>query len=241
MKSIYISPALTLILLLIFAVTPSLAPQFSGAQNWQLPVDIARHAVQPASYAFAIWGVIFLWLIAMGIFGLLRRADAPDWQPARAFVMAAAGLGTSWLVLVTQSPRVAGALILAMAVAAISGFLRTKTSPDRWILSAPLGIFAGWLTAACLVSTGILLGGFGVLDHRIAALVMVVILLAVGIAVQSRRPQMPLYGLTVVWAMVAVVRANWDAHPWIAAATGIAAAIMLAATVVMRARADRES
>lgn len=236
MKSIYISPILTLFLLIVFAITPSLAPQFSGAQNWQLPVDIPRHAVQPASYAFAIWGVIFVWLIVMAVFGVLRRADAPQWRPARPFVMAAAVLGTMWLVLVTAFPLIAGGLILAMAVAAISAFLCSDTAPDRWILSAPLGIFAGWLSAACLVSTGILLGGYGVLDHKIAALVMVVILLVIGIAVQSRRPQMPIYGLTVVWAMVAVVNANMAANPGIAAASGISAAVMLAATVVMRIR-----
>lgn len=234
MKSVYISPALTLCLLIIFAITPSLSPQFSGAQNWQLPVEIARHAVQPSSYAFSIWGVIFVWLIAMAVFGLIKRPNAPQWQAARPFVWIAAVLGTIWLVLVNQAPLVAGALILAMAAAAIAGFLRTVTAPDRWMLSAPLGIFAGWLTAACLVSTGILLGGYGVVDHKIAALIMVVVLLVVGIAVQSRRPEMPLYGLTVVWAMVAVVNANMDANPGIAAATGIAAAVMLAATVVMR-------
>lgn len=234
MKFNYISPILTLIFALIFAVTPSLVPQFSGAQNWQLPVEIARHAVQPSSYAFAIWGLIFLWLIAMAVFGVIRRADAPHWRPARPFVMTSAVLGTTWLVLVTEAPLIAGGVILAMAAAAIAAFLVSPTAPDRWILSAPLGIFAGWLTAACLVSTGILLGGYGILDPKIAALIMVVILLVVAVWVQSRRPKMPLYGLTVVWAMVAVVHANMDVNPGIAAATGIAAAVMLAATVVMR-------
>ena len=234
MKSVYISPALTLIFALIFAATPSVAPQFSGAQNWDLPVQIARHAVQPSPYAFAIWGVIFLWLIAMAVFGLIKRADAPQWRPARPMMITAAILGTAWLILVNQWPLVAGALILGMAVAAIAGFWRTPSVPDRWILSAPLAMFAGWLTAACLVSTGILLGGYGILAHETAALIIVVILLGVAIFIQSRRPQMPIYGLTVVWAMVAVVHANMDTNPGIAAAAGIAATIMLAATVVLR-------
>lgn len=227
-------PAAVLALTIAFAVAPAFTPPFMGYAAGQLPVPIDRHAVQPAGYAFAIWGLIYAWLIVHAAFGLLRRRNAPEWGAARTPLMAALALGTVWLALASSWPLVAGAVILGMAAFCLTAFLRAPVSPDRWILSAPLAIFAGWLTAASLVSTGVILGGYGVMTHQNAAYLMVAILLIAAIFVQSKRPQMPVYGLTVVWAIVAVWAVNRAGEPMIATTALAAAAIMFTATAVLR-------
>ncbi len=74
-----------------------------------------------------------------------------------------------------------------MAAAAITAFLQATTEPDRWILSAPLAIFAGWLTAASLVSSGILLAGYGYAGNDQAAYGMLGVVLILTPLVQSRK------------------------------------------------------
>lgn len=237
MNKTHLPPALTLIIGLIFASAPAFAPEFRGYAAGQLPVFIERHAVQPAAYAFAIWGVIFLWLLASAAFGLWRRADDPAWARTRPALMAAMLLGTVWLFLASTQPLLATGVILAMAACAIAAFLRADTDADRWLLSAPLAIFAGWVSAASMVSVGIMLGGYGLLPHPSAGLAMVAILLAAAIYLQSRQPMMPVYGATVVWAIIAVAAVNRADQPMVALAALLAALIMTTATAWLRVKA----
>ena len=230
MNKKYIPPAVTLAMGLAFAAAPAFAPEFRGYAAGQLPVAIARHAVQPAAYAFSIWGVIFLWLLASAAFGLRARADHPAWARARPALIGAMLLGTAWLFLAASNPLLATVVILAMAGCAITAFLRADAAVDRWLLCAPLGIFAGWVSAAALVSVGIILGGYGIMPHQMAALVMVALLVATAMFIQSRQPQMPVYGATVVWAIVAVAAVNRSEYPMIALAALAAALIMAAGT-----------
>ena len=232
----YTTPALTLAVGLAFAAAPSFAPEFRGYAAGQLPVAIERHAVQPAGYAFAIWGVIFLWLLASAAFGLWARADHPAWRTTRPALIGAMLLGSLWLFLAASNPLLATVVILAMAVCALTAFLRADTGIDRWMLSAPLAIFAGWVSAASLVSVGIMLGGYGLLPHPTSALVMVAILVAAALYIQSRQPLMPVYGATVVWAIVAVAVVNRTEYPMVAITAAIAALIMAAGTAWLRAR-----
>ncbi len=234
MKTKHIPPALTLFIGVLFAAAPAIAPEFRGYAAGQLPVAIDRHAVQPAAYAFSIWGVIFLWLLASAGFGLWRRADHTAWARARPALIAAMILGTLWLFLAASQPLLATAVILAMAVFAITAFLRADVTVDRWILSAPLAIFAGWVSAAAMVSVGIMLGGYGLLPHPAAALLMVAGLVGGAIYIQSRQPLMPLYGATVVWAIIAVAVVNRSDQIMVAGVAATAAAFMALATARLR-------
>ena len=110
-----------------------------------------------------------------------------------------------------------------MAGAAILAFLRADPSVDRWMLSAPTAIFAGWLSAASAVSTGVLIAGFGWLSDTAAAAAMLAVVLAIAVTVQMRRPAMPVYGVTVIWALAGVIVANASANLTVAilAASGI--------------------
>ncbi|MBC7740431.1 MAG: hypothetical protein H7245_25230, partial [Candidatus Saccharibacteria bacterium] len=115
-------------------------------------------------------------------------------------------------------------------------FLRAPTEPDRWLLSAPLAIFAGWLTAAATVSTGLVMSGYGVMSNTATALTLLGVVAVLALWVQSRRPAMPIYGATVVWALLGIVAANWlDLQP--VAIAALAGAVVLAVlTLVMAIR-----
>jgi hypothetical protein len=225
----YTLPTLLLNVTLAFAIAPAFTPDFTGYPPEQFPVVIDRPAIQPAGYAFAIWGPIYLGLILQAGFGLWKRAGDAVWTPSRLPLIGAVTLGTVWLAIALAAPIIATLVILLMAVLAITAFLRAPTLPDRWILSAPIAMFAGWLTAAAAVSTGVVLAGYGWLSNTASTLVMLALVLVVAITVQSRRPAMPLYAATVIWAIIGVVVVNWADVPAVSYA-GIIGIVVLAAT-----------
>ncbi|MCB6177454.1 hypothetical protein LHP98_04830 [Rhodobacter sp. Har01] len=217
-----------------FGIAPFVTPPFTGYDPGQFPVPIERPSIQPAGYAFAIWSVIYLWLAVHAVFGLWKRADDPAWDRIRPALTAAALIGAVWLSIAGVSAIWGTVTIWPMAAAALTAFLLADPDRDRWLLSAPTAILAGWLTAATAVSTGVLIAGYGWLSDTTAAAVMLALVLLVGLLVQRARPRMPVYGLTVIWALVGVGVANLGANTLIAALAGAGIAVMAAALVLLR-------
>ena len=225
-----LSALILLVVTAAFGLAPLVSPPFTGYDPALFPVDIGRPAIQPAGYAFAIWSVIYLWLIVHAIYGVWKRAEDPKWAPTRLPLTVAIGVGVVWLWIAGQSAIWGTVTIWIMAAGALAAFLRAPTEPDRWLLSGPLAIFAGWLTAAAAVSTGVLVAGYGVLSNVGSALAMLALVLVIALTVQARKPRMPVYGLTVVWALVGVIVVNWGDQPLVAWAAVAGAAVMLGAT-----------
>jgi len=232
--------ALLLLATVAFAAAPLFTPGFTGYDPASFPVVIDRAAIQPAGYAFAIWGLIYAWLILHAGVGLLRHSDDTAWHRPRPALLAALLLGTIWLAIAASYPITATLVIVLMAALAVTAFLQTTTAQHRWLLSAPIAIFAGWLTAAAAVSIGVLLAGYGWLSNTATALTLITLVVVLGIAVQSRKPAMPVYGATVTWALIGVFAANWSGNlPQVAYPAVLAALIVAAATAALRLRALR--
>jgi hypothetical protein len=215
---------------LAFAVAPFVTPPFTGYDPERFPVQILRPSVQPAGYAFSIWSVIYIWLIAHAVYGFWKRAHSMDWDEVRLPLIASLVMGTVWLAIAGLYPFLATLGILFMLATAMAAFLMADEFYDRWMLSAPLAIYAGWLSAASAVSTGVLVAGYGLLGDTETALVMIAVVLGVAGMVQWLRPYMPLYGLTVVWALVGIVVANAEGNPLVAIVAAAAAVAMAAVT-----------
>ena len=140
-----------------------------------------------------------------------------------------------------HAPLLAEAAILAMAATALLAFLRADTFSDRLTLALPLGIYAGWLSAAAAVSTGVILAGYGLLSDTVAALAMLVLIVALVLAVQMRQPRAPEYGLTALWALIGVMAANWGQNVIVFLAATLAALALAAAQglLILRLRRGR--
>lgn len=118
--------------------------------------------IQPATYAFVIWGAIFLSLLAYAAYQalpanrenpLLRRIG---WFTAAAFICT--GL---WSVFVPlRQFGLAQLMLLAIFVFLLIAYLCLSRSVhehalskgERWLVALPLGPFLGWVTAANAVS-----------------------------------------------------------------------------------------
>ena len=229
-----IKAALLFAALVAFAAAPLIVEPFMGYDPAAFPILIDRHPIQPAGWAFAIWGLIYLWLVAHGLFGLLKRPEDAKWDAPRIALTLSALIGTVWMSIAAASPLWGTLTIWPMALAAIAAFLTTDPSHDRWLLSAPIAMLAGWLTAAAAVSTGVYLGGHGVLSPFAAAVVMLALVLAIAVFVQRSRLAMPLYGLTVIWALGGVIAANLQDAGTVAILAALGAVIMAGAMVLPR-------
>lgn len=203
-----IKPFLLLAAALTFAAAPFFAP-FDGFDPNLYPVPQDDPPVQPAGYAFAIWGPIYLGLIVHAGFGLIKRRKDPAWDAVRLPLTLSLVIGAPWLTVANQNPAAATVMIWAMLITALWALMRSEKIQDRWLLQMPIAIYAGWLSAASFVSVGFMLAGYGITGEETAALIALPLAVIFAFAIQNRVHRAPEYGATVVWALVAVIVANW--------------------------------
>ncbi|SLN59029.1 tryptophan-rich sensory protein [Pseudooctadecabacter jejudonensis] len=217
-----IRACLTLLFTVTFVVSPLVTSPFSGFEADQLPIPQINPPIQPAGYAFSIWGLIYGWLTVSALFGVLKRAQDPAWDVMRTPLILSLALGTPWLWVANQSAIWATVLIIAMAVPAVVAMLRAPAHDAGWA-RWPVSIYAGWLTAASCVSIGSTMAGYGILfDQNGWAYAGIALALALTLPVQYTRADAPGYGLTVIWASVGIIVANGTSLVSLEAALGIA-------------------
>ncbi len=219
--------ALLLAAALAFASAPFWSGGFGGFDPNLFPIPQVDPPVQPAGYAFSIWGLIYVWLIAHAAKGLLTHAEDPDWDAIRWPLLVSLALGTSWISVAVISPVWATLLIWIMFVSALAAVLRAPPARDRWLLAAPLGLYAGWLTAASFVALGMLGAGHSVIvDETGWAWIALAGALAVAITVQRRLPSIPEYPFAVAWALYAIAIPNRSSDPVLAGMSMLGAIAM---------------
>lgn len=200
--------ALLLLVALAFAASP-LFSSFDGFDPARYPVPQPDPPpIQPAGWAFAIWGPIYALLLAHAAFGLLRRAEDPEWDAPRPALIASLAVGVPWLWVAERAPLAATLLILVMLASALMAHARTRAGRDGLLLAPPVALYAGWLTAASAVALGVSAGGYGVLAPGAAAWAGLALALLVAGSVQARIARGPVYALGAIWALVGVAAQN---------------------------------
>lgn len=220
-----------LIAAVLFALGPVLVPDFGGFDPELYPNPQVEAPVQPAGYAFAIWGVIYLWLLVHAGFGLFRRADVEDWDMTRWPMLISLGIGAIWLPVALVSPVWAFVLITAMLISAAVGFLRAPAR-DRWWAAAPIALYASWLTAATWASVGLVGAGYGIVFGQVPwALLSIAGALVTTLVIHALRPDEWIYFTAVIWALIAITVQNVG-EVWLVAVVAAAGAVFLAALMV---------
>ncbi|MEM6940764.1 MAG: hypothetical protein AAF943_02500 [Pseudomonadota bacterium] len=205
----HVSALLTAAVSITFAASPFFVQDFSGFDPDQFPVAQEDPPVVPAGYAFSIWGVIYLWLVVGMIWGLFRRAEDYRWDEMRRPLCVSLAVGTAWLAVAVVSPVWASVLIWIMLLTALTALFLSPEDDAGWA-TLPIGLYAGWLSAASCVSLGLLSAGYGLFSQETAALVFIGVAIALGAAIQARLRRAPTYGMAVIWALLAVAFDSWN-------------------------------
>lgn len=245
------------LIVLAAAVFAVLAGQIQMLAGWgQSPAEFAADGdstIRVAGYAFAIWGLIYLWLLAYAVYQVLPATGESDllrrlgWPSVAALigiglwiVAAAADQDAATIVLIVGSALV---LIFSMLGMARDVRMAPAGDRDRWLVLWPLGLLAGWLTIASAANILIVLTGAGALPAFLPptawALIAVAAVVAAALAVTWRLRLMA-YPLPIAWGLIGVFVAEQERNPTLGfSALAAALAVVIAAVVlVFRLRQD---
>lgn len=220
---------LVLVAALAFALAPFLSPEFGGFDPERYPVPQRNPPVQPAGWAFGIWGLIYLGLLVHAAFGVFKHRADPAWDRGRPALALSLAIGAIWLPVALVSPVSATLLIWVMLIGVLVSLSRSKGAAPVWAARWPVALYAGWLSAASFVSIGLLLAGYGWTGELPAAIIALV--LAAGFVAWFvwNLATWP-YGAAAAWGFIGIAAANAGASSLVAGAAAGAAPFILALT-----------
>ena len=164
-----------------------------------------------AGWAFSIWGVIFLWTLAFGIWQALpaQRDNAVLRRIGVLPAVNAIGGGLWVLAFTNEQFVVAVAVMLGILASLVAIEVRSLggTGATRWLVRAPYGLNLGWICVATCLNVAQTLHHFGYNGAPLSPLFwsMAVVIVAgiIGIAVVWRDDQR-WTGAAVAWGLLGV-------------------------------------
>lgn len=217
----------------------------NGAISDQYPTLIVA-----AGYAFAIWGLIFLWDVAFGAWqAFSRHAAAPVVARVRPWAAAGFALTAVWMPVFSMQLFWLALLIIWAALACLLACALTLSAardgtPGLTVWAwAPLSLHAGWLSLAAFLNTAQVIVAYRLLPTD-AMLPWTLVLFAAAAALllwanQRMRGNLP-FVAAALWALAAVYLKQSDSTlsgSDTAALVAVAVAVVLAAqTLWLRLR-----
>jgi hypothetical protein len=185
----------------------------------------------PAGYVFAIWGVIYIGLIAYGIYQALpAQKNNPRLQAISWWVVLGGLANCAWIFLWHYEQFVgtlAAMLILLASLIAVylrlgSGLTKVTTG-ETWAVRVPFSIYLGWITVATIANVTDVLdylkwNGFG-LTPQTWFLIVIAAVLAISVLMSMNRRDVA-YILVILWALVGIgYKFSTEPLIWIASLT----------------------
>ncbi|MBU2168543.1 MAG: hypothetical protein KKF88_11980 [Alphaproteobacteria bacterium] len=241
-------------LILLSAVIFAIAIGYSQtAIGWgQSPAEFSADSdetLRVASYAFAIWGLIYLGLFAHAVFQLLPQGRDRPLTESLGWPAVGALLGIGWWVVAAALDAETTTIILIFAsllVILIPLLLKARQiramgrkDPELWLTAWPLMLLAGWLTVAAPVNLLTVVTGNqalpDVLPPTLWAILAVVVVAVTALIVTARLRQIA-FALPISWGLLAVFVAEQPRNAPLAYVALTAAVAVLVAAVILSFR-----
>ncbi len=182
---------------------------------------LAGVQITPANYAFAIWGLIYLGLIAYGVYQLFPpQRHNSNFRQASRYLIIACLAQIAWVYLFTSRQFwLSVAAMLVILVSLILGYLQLNTGKElvsqqrKWLANIPFSIYLAWISVATIVNVASALyisnwNGGGINPEAWTA-IMLVIGGVIGAIVAKQRNDIA-FTLVYVWAYVAIAVRQWE-------------------------------
>jgi len=172
--------------------------------------------ITPAGYAFAIWSLIYLGMIAFSIYQLLpSQADNPRFRAIRTVYILNCVANCAWIYLWHYEQIIAALgvifLLLATLVYINLKLQNTETAAEAWLSKIPFSIYFGWVTVASILNATIALVYLGVTTTDFTAQVLgaslIIIAVILGILMRFKL-NLTAYPVAVAWALTAIAVAH---------------------------------
>jgi hypothetical protein len=218
-----VSPLLTLVAILGAIGFNTLANFFphKGANVSQLSnTQFAGVMVTPANYAFAIWGLIYLGLLAFGFYQLQpAQRQNPKLRHTRKRIILASVIQCLWIYLFLDRQFLLSVLaMIGILVCLANAYLDLKAQPrvlrrEHWFVYAPISLYFGWITVATVVNVTLGLYSLPWSGGGIPPTAWTVLLMGVSTAIAAiilRKYHDPVYVGVIIWALVAIMVRHHD-------------------------------
>lgn len=196
----------------------------------------------PAGYVFSIWSLIYLGLIAYGIFQVLPSQKENSRLRAIGYVFFLSCLANiTWLFLwhyEVFNLTLIAMLVLLLSLIAI--YLRLDigrvqvSQAEKWSVHIPFSIYLGWISVATIANATQWLDYLGWSGWGIAPEIWAVIILAAGVLISvlmSLSRADIAYSLVLIWAYVGIA-VKHSSVPLVAYSAWIAAGLILVILVI---------
>jgi len=215
----------------------------TGYVNGITPAAISAKyptVLTPAGYAFSIWTLIYVGLVAFSVNQALP-ANAVRYRPIRSLYILSCLLNCTWIYF-WHREQIAICLAIILLLCGTLIFIRYRlmgfgTTGDIWLAKAPFGLYAGWVTAASTVNFLVLLAylkvSFSGAGENVVGIVLIAV--ATGAAIFARAALRDyFFPLAVAWALTAIaVKQSGNTAIVVATAVGVVVCIVTAGTVVV--------
>ncbi|NJL43276.1 MAG: tryptophan-rich sensory protein [Pseudanabaena sp. SU_2_4] len=232
-------PIATLFAIFGTLVTNSLSNFFppGGLSVAQIANTILKGVlITPANYAFSIWGVIYIGLIAYSIYQFLpAQRRNPTLQRVNLLLIAACIAQIAWIYLFTLrffdlSIMAMLAILLPLIQAYLLlgiGRVRVKQS-QKWLVHIPFSIYLAWISVATIVNVASALyiaqwQGWGISTAG-WTVIMLIVATWIGAIAALQRSDLA-FVLVYIWAFVAIAIRQSSILPIVITAVAGATAI----------------
>ncbi|CAN5571913.1 tryptophan-rich sensory protein [soil metagenome] len=204
--------------------------------------------ITPAGYAFAIWSLIYLGMIAFSVYQALP-SQAERFRGLRRIYIVSCVANCAWLYVWSQAAVVVCLgiiIVLLVSIGIINVKLReTETIGEFWLAKVPFGIYFGWVTAATILNATIALVYLGVklpdATSNLIGAVLIFIAAALGALVRWKLVNY-FYPLAVAWALTAIaVQQSGQTIVVVAAAFGVIVCLIAAVSFVMDMKSSSQN
>lgn len=169
----------------------------------------------PAGYVFAIWGVIYIGLIAYAIYQAMpAQRDNPRLQATGWWISLGGLANITWIFLwhYEQFPWTLLAMLVLLGTLVMT-YLRlgigqsAASTGEKWMVRLPFSIYLGWISVATVANVTSLLDylkwdGFGVAPEIWMGIVLAAVL-AIAVLMNFTRRDIA-YALVILWALAGI-------------------------------------
>ncbi len=169
----------------------------------------------PAGYVFGIWGLIYVGLIAFGIYQALHSQRANPRLRRLGYLFALSCLANSaWIFLWHYGYFLLTLVVMVLLLASLTamylilGIGRTEVSAaEKWLVNIPFSIYLGWITVATIANATDVLdyvrwNGWG-LAPEVWFVVVMLTAVAITATVALTRGDIA-FLLVIIWAFIGI-------------------------------------
>jgi hypothetical protein len=198
----------------------------------------------PAGYVFSIWGVIYLGLLAFGIYQLLpSQKNNPRLEKLGYWFFMSNVFNSAWIFAwhYNQFP-LSLVIMLGLLVSLLVIYLRLQigirpvSTREKWLVNIPFSIYLGWISVATIANFSVVLYNAGWNGFGFPA-AWTILVLAVGVVLGAAmvflRNEVA-YPAVLVWAFAGIWQKQSTANASVALVAALAALIVLAILLYKR-------